>query len=89
MSAKAESRAIRKLPAGVFGFVLIPRESVAATDSTSRRRRLVGDQTAAAIGEDGRATANTCAVLLDGVCRRTSDESTARGDVATDRSVPI
>jgi hypothetical protein len=38
-------------------------------------------------GEDGRATDEACAVLLDGVSRRTSDANTVRGDVTQDRAV--
>jgi hypothetical protein len=45
---------------------LQPGESVAKAGTSSRHLRLVSDQLAAAVGEDGRATGKTCAVLLDG-----------------------
>jgi hypothetical protein len=41
-------------------------------------------EVAAAVGEDGRATGEACAVLLDDAGRRTPDESTILGDVAKD-----
>jgi hypothetical protein len=66
---------------------LQPGKPVAETDSSSRHFRLVLDQPAAAVSEDGRSTGKTCAVLLDGVGRRTSDANTVLGNVAQDCAV--
>ena len=66
---------------------LQPGELVAEAGSSSRHLRLVFDQPAAAVGEDGRATGKACAVLLADAGRRTSDANTVRGDVTQDRVV--
>ena len=66
---------------------LQPGEPVAEAGSSSRHLRLVSDQFAAAVGEDGRTTGKACAVLLADAGGRTPDESTVLGEVAQDRAV--
>lgn len=68
-------------------FGLQPGQPVAAADPTSRDRRLVSDQPAAAFGEDGRAAGEACAVLLDDAGGRTFDAHTVCSDVTQDRVV--
>ena len=68
-------------------FGLQPGQPVAAAGPASRDRRLVSDQPAAAVGEDGRAAGKACAVLLDDAGGRTFDANTVRGDVTQDRDV--
>jgi hypothetical protein len=57
---------------------------VAVADSTSRHLRLVFDQPAAAVGEDGRAAGKACPLLLAIVGGGTFDADSVRGDVAQD-----
>lgn len=64
-----------------------PGESVAKAGTFSRHLRLAFGQFAAAAGEDGRSTGETCAVLLAALGGRTPDASAVRGDVAEDRAV--
>ena len=64
-----------------------PGEPVAEAGSSSRHLRLVSDQFAAAVGEDGRTTGKACAVLLADAGGRTPHESTVLGDVAQNRAV--
>ena len=66
---------------------LQPGEPVAEAGSSSRHLRLVSDQFAAAVGEDGRTTGKACAVLLADAGGRTPDASAVHCDVATDRAV--
>ena len=62
-------------------------ESVAKAGTSSRHRRLVADQFAAAGGKDWRPAGQTCAVLLADAGRGTLDENTVLGDVPQDRVV--
>ena len=66
---------------------LQPGESVAEAGPSSRHLRLVSDQFAAAVGEDGRATGKACAVLLDDVGGRTPDANQILSNVAKDCAV--
>ena len=66
---------------------LQPGEPVAEAGSSSRHLRLVSDQFAATVGEDGRSVGKACAVLLADVGGGTSDANKVRGDVAQDRAV--
>ena len=60
---------------------------MAEAGSSSRHLRLVSDQPAAAVGEDGRTNGKACAVLLADAGGRTPDAHTVRGDVTQDRVV--
>lgn len=66
---------------------LQPGEFVTEAGSSSRHLKVVPDQLAAAVGEDGPTTGKACAALLAGAGGKTPDESTVRGDVAQDRVV--
>lgn len=62
---------------------LQPREPVTTAGAAEEDRELVVDEFAAAVGEDGRATGETCSLLPAAASGRAPEPTEARGDAAT------